>query len=122
MWQQQEKHECAMTTVSDIVQDNSLSKIDLLKIDVERAELDVLFGISRTDWRLISQVVLEVHDVQGRLEHILELLEHTAGFTSVTVTQDETLTGSTLYNIYCSRSRTDTQSGRVPREKQTFHV
>lgn len=119
MWQQQQKHECAMTTVSNIMQNHSLSRIDLLKIDVERAELDVLLGISKTDWRLISQVVLEVHDVQGRLEHILQLLKNTAGFTSVTVTQDETLTGSTLYNIYCSRSTTEIQSAKVPHKKQT---
>ena len=119
MWQQQQKHECAMTTVSDIMQDHSLSEIDLLKIDVERAELDVLLGISKTDWRLISQVVLEVHDVQGRLEHVLHMLKDTAGFTSVTVTQDETLTGSTLYNVYCNRSRTGTQSAKIRHRKQT---
>ena len=119
MWQNQQKHECAMKTVSDIVQDHSLSRIDLLKIDVERAELDVLLGISKTDWKLISQVVLEVHDVQGRLEHILQLLKNTAGFTSVTVTQDGTLTGSTLYNIYCSRSTTGIQSAKVLHKKQT---
>ena len=122
MWQQQQKHECAMTTVSNIVQDHNLSKIDLLKIDVERAELDVLSGISKTDWRLISQVVLEVHDVQGRLERILQLLKDTADFTSVTVTQDETLMGSTLYNIYCSRSRTGTQPAKVPHKKQATHA
>lgn len=108
-----------MTTVSDIVQDHGLSKIDLLKIDVERAELDVLLGISNTDWQLISQVALEVHDVQGRLEFILELLKDTAGFTSVTVTQDETLTGSTLYNIYCNRSRQNTETVQVLHRKQT---
>ena len=122
MWQQQQKHECSMTTVSNIVQDHSLSRIDLLKIDVERAELDVLLGISSTDWRVISQVVLEVHDVQGRLDRILQLLKDTAGFMSVTVTQDETLTGSTLYNIYCSRIRTGNQSAKVPHRKQTIHA
>lgn len=119
MWQQQQKHECAMTTVSNIVQDHCLSKIDLLKIDVERAELDVLSGISNADWGLISQVALEVHDMQGRLEQILELLKDTAGFTSVTVTQDETLTGSTLYNVYCNRPRQNTETVKVPHKKQT---
>ena len=108
-----------MTTVSDILHEHGLSKIDLLKIDVERAELDVLMGISHTDWKLISQVVLEVHDVQGRLEQVLQLLKDTAGFSAVSVTQDETLTGSTLYNIYCSRSRRISQSAKVPHTKQT---
>ena len=108
-----------MTTVSEIVQDHGLSRIDLLKIDVERAELDVLLGISNTDWKLISQAVLEVHDVQGRLQRVVHLLQDTAGFASVCVAQDETLKGSTLYNIYCSRTATGSHNISLTSTKQT---
>lgn len=104
MWRQQQKHVCEMTTVSDIMQDEGLSRIDLLKIDVERAELDVLLGITDAHWKLISQVVLEVHDIRGRLEKVSQILKYTAGFSCVTVTQDEALIGSTLYNVYASRT------------------
>ena len=40
--------------------DCARSKVSLLKVDVERAELDVLRGITREDWNNIHQVVMEV--------------------------------------------------------------
>lgn len=48
--------------------------VDLLKVDVEGAELDVLLGIDAAHWPLIRQVSLEVHDQQGRLGLVCELL------------------------------------------------
>lgn len=105
MLRQQEKHVCSMTTISEIMQRHGLQHISLLKIDVERAELDVLSGVSLSDWQRISQLVMEVHDVQDRLQQITKLLKHDAGFTSVKVTQDEQLKGSTIYNIYCYRQQ-----------------
>ena len=48
--------------------------VDLLKVDVEGAELDVLTGIDEPHWPLIRQVLLEVHDQDGRLTRICELL------------------------------------------------
>jgi FkbM family methyltransferase len=48
--------------------------VDLLKVDVEGAELDVLTGIDEPHWPLIRQVSLEVHDQDGRLARICELL------------------------------------------------
>lgn len=46
---------CAMTTVSALMAEHDLERIDLLKIDVEGAELDVLRGIRPEDWPRISQ-------------------------------------------------------------------
>ena len=105
MLQQQERHVCTMTTVSDIIHRHGLSHVSLLKIDVERAELDVLTGIAESDWQRISQVVLEVHDVQDRLHQVKQLLTEKAGFTSMIVTQDEQLKGSTIFNMYCCRTQ-----------------
>jgi FkbM family methyltransferase len=48
--------------------------VDLLKVDVEGAELDVLRGIDPEHWPLIGQVVLEVQDLDGRLRKICDLL------------------------------------------------
>ncbi|MFY1633278.1 FkbM family methyltransferase [Solwaraspora sp. WMMB335] len=48
--------------------------VDLLKIDVEGAELDVLRGVDADQWPLIGQVTLEVQDLGGRLEAVCELL------------------------------------------------
>jgi FkbM family methyltransferase len=49
--------------------------VDLLKVDVEGAELDVLRGIDDAHWPLIRQVSLEVHDQAGRLAEICGLLQ-----------------------------------------------
>jgi FkbM family methyltransferase len=48
--------------------------IDLLKVDVEGAELDVLQGIDVAHWPMIQQVVLEVQDLSGRLSRVSDLL------------------------------------------------
>ena len=65
--------ECRLTTVSEIVRDNHLAKVDLLKIDAERSELEILAGIADEDWTKIEQIVLEVHD-QPTLEQVEVLL------------------------------------------------
>ncbi len=74
--------------------------VDLLKIDVERAELDVLRGIADKDWRKIRQLVMEVHDDKNTLSAIRELLDEKGSFAKCVVEQDSQLKGSTLYNLY----------------------
>ncbi|ONK10269.1 FkbM family methyltransferase [Streptomyces sp. MP131-18] len=49
-------------------------RVDLLKIDVEGAELDVLRGVDTEHWPLIGRLVLEVQDLDGRLDAIGDLL------------------------------------------------
>ncbi|WNV87602.1 FkbM family methyltransferase [Umezawaea sp. Da 62-37] len=51
-----------------------LSRIDLVKVDVEGAELEVLRGIDDQDWPRIAAVVVEVHDVDSRLAEVERLL------------------------------------------------
>lgn len=46
---------CTMTTVSALMAEHDLKGIDLLKIDVEGAELDVLRGVRPEDWPRIHQ-------------------------------------------------------------------
>ena len=48
--------------------------VDLLKMDVEGAEVDVLLGIDAEHWPLVRQVVLEVQDLDGRLDAVTDLL------------------------------------------------
>ena len=49
-------------------------RVDLLKVDVEGAELDVLRGIDAHQWPLIAQVLAEVQDLDGRLSAVSDLL------------------------------------------------
>ena len=53
---------------------HGLETIDLLKVDVEGAELDCLRGIDARHWPRLKAVALEVHDVDGQLQTIEELL------------------------------------------------
>src|SRR3989339_835409 len=52
-------------SISDVIAENSIKNIDLLKIDIERSEKDVLLGINNKDWNKIQQIVLEVHKEKG---------------------------------------------------------
>jgi len=48
---------CRIRTISSIIKEEKIEQIDLLKIDVEKAELDVLNGIEKQDWRKINQII-----------------------------------------------------------------
>jgi amino acid adenylation domain-containing protein/non-ribosomal peptide synthase protein (TIGR01720 family)/FkbM family methyltransferase len=93
--------ECPLRTLSQILRDNQVEWVDLLKIDVEKSELDVLQGIAEEDWSRIGQIVIEVHDRGGRLEAVRSLLAG-KGFT-VAVEQDTFLAGTPIFNLYCVR-------------------
>lgn len=73
---------CRLSTLSKICQEYTVPSIDLLKIDVEGAELDVLLGIEDQDWPKIKQSVIEVYDVNGRMNTIKKLL-HNKGFNKI---------------------------------------
>lgn len=90
--------ECRLRPLSTILREEGVERIDLLKIDVQKAEADVLRGIEEEDWPRIRQVVMEVHDLSGRLAEVSRFLE-ARGFR-VAVEQDEAVEGSILYNLF----------------------
>ncbi|HBB32138.1 MAG TPA: hypothetical protein DDZ80_11635, partial [Cyanobacteria bacterium UBA8803] len=92
---------CQLITLSEIIRANGIEKIDLLKIDVEKSELDVLGGIEPEDWSKIAQIVVEVHDLEGRLQIVTELLsQHGYEFA---IKQDRMLKNTNLYSVYARR-------------------
>jgi len=98
--------DCALRRLSDVIRTEGVERIDLLKIDVQRAELDVLNGIDDDDWPRIAQIVMELHDgagsaTEGRAGIVLDLLE-ARGF-EVTVEQDPLLLGTDRFNLYAYR-------------------
>lgn len=93
-----ETFECEVKTLSDVIAEQGVERIDLLKIDVEKSELDVLLGVREHDWPKLKQIVIETHDVDGRLEQIESLLRQ-HGFAFVR-DQDEILKGTGIYQIY----------------------
>jgi hypothetical protein len=97
-----QKLRCPLRTISEIVAERSVERIDLLKIDVEKAELDVLAGIAEADWPRVRQVVAEVHDMEGRLDHLRGMFEE-RGY-EVVLEQERALKNTRLYNILARRS------------------
>ncbi|MGA4607266.1 amino acid adenylation domain-containing protein [Pseudoalteromonas maricaloris] len=96
---------CEFTTLSQAIAENGLETIDLLKIDVEKAEWDVLMGISDSDWPRIQQVIIEVHNIDNRVNKVDSLLrEH--GF-HVTIEQEDDARNTSLYQIFAQREKVE---------------
>jgi FkbM family methyltransferase len=95
---------CTLRTLSEVVRELAVPRIDLLKVDVERGEMDVLAGIDAVDWPKIRQIVIEVHDLtSGRVARVQELLRR-KGFARVVVEQEEILRGTDIFNLYALRT------------------
>jgi FkbM family methyltransferase len=102
----QERHfQCQLRRMSDVIDECALKRIDFLKIDVQRAELDVLEGIRGEHWPLIRQIAMEVHDRSvspgGPLQQVVENLRD-GGFHVVTE-QDNRVSGSDRHTVFASR-------------------
>ncbi|HSU81367.1 MAG TPA: FkbM family methyltransferase, partial [Thermoanaerobaculia bacterium] len=89
---------CPLKTLSQVIRENGIEAIDLLKIDTEKSELDVLRGIEEQDWPKIGQIVIEAHDRDGHLEAITALL----GRHGLSVVADDSglLQGTGMVNLY----------------------
>ena len=95
---------CATTTLSSVIEEQRIERVDLLKIDAERAELDVLQGITAAHWPRIAQVVMEVHDLDGRLARVCNLLrDH--GFDHLVVEQSAGLRPFGVHQLWARRSQ-----------------
>jgi amino acid adenylation domain-containing protein/FkbM family methyltransferase len=101
-----EEYECSLQPLSAVIREQGVDRIDLLKIDVQRSELEVLEGIAAEHWPIVQQIVAEVHDAPdqesaGRIDQITQLLE-IRGFR-ITVEQDPLLKDTDRYNLYAVR-------------------
>ena len=102
-------------TVSQIIDEERIDRIDLLKIDVERSELDVLRGVDTRHWPRIDQVCLEVHDTGDRLAQVRDLLAD-RGFTTRCWTPPDGVRN--LVNVYAVRpGRTAVAAAARPRAR-----
>jgi FkbM family methyltransferase len=105
---------CPLKTVSQVIREEGVERVDLLKVDVEKSELEVLEGVEDGHWPRIRQVVVEVHDVDGRLERVQSLLER-QGF-QIAVDQDRALARTRLYNVFAVRPGEPAPSEPPPEE------
>jgi amino acid adenylation domain-containing protein/FkbM family methyltransferase len=89
-----------LNTLSRVIEEEKIERIDLLKINVEKSELDVLKGIRDEDWKKIKQIVLEV-DVSENVEGIVSLLKR-HGY-ELAIEQDYLLEDTPLCYLYAIR-------------------
>ncbi|HEX8988367.1 MAG TPA: amino acid adenylation domain-containing protein [Rhodocyclaceae bacterium] len=97
---QQREVVAQLRTLSGVMAEEGIERIDLLKINVEKSELDVLLGIAPADWPKIRQLAIEV-DRDANLEGITDLLVR-QGY-EVIVEQDPLLRETQLRYVYAAR-------------------
>lgn len=111
-------HECRLTSISDIIRDNQIDRIDLLKIDAEKSELNIIRGIEDCDWSKIDQIVIEIHDPTGEAVRWMSNLLSEKGYRCA-VEQEELLENSGLFNLFATRDETH---DRVGSDSEHFHT
>lgn len=99
--------QCPVISISHLISEEGIQRVGLLKIDVQRAEFDVLHGINDELWPRIDQIVIEVHDNHandspGNVEIARRFLQR-RGYR-VQVEQDDALAGTDRFNLYCVRN------------------
>jgi FkbM family methyltransferase len=85
---------CDVRTLSDTIRQQDLEHVDLLKIDVEGAELDVLEGIEEQHWPRIQQLAMEISPAHKSALTGLSDRLRALGFTKVAV--ESTLGGTAV--------------------------
>ena len=88
--------------LSRVCSELGIDNIDLLKIDVQKAELEVLEGIEAEDWPRVHQLVIEVHDIGGRLQQVTALLR-SRGYVVAIGEQAPIHINSVIRFIYATR-------------------
>jgi FkbM family methyltransferase len=66
---------CEARPLSEAMRELEVDRIDLLKLDVEGCELDVLSSLDAADWHHVDRLIVEVEDVDGRLDRVVALIE-----------------------------------------------
>ena len=95
------KISCKLKPLSKVIDELSLRKIDLLKIDCEGNEHKVINGINEENWPIINQLIIEINDIDGRLEYIKNKLKK-LGF-KIKIIQEPALKKTNLYNLFARK-------------------
>jgi FkbM family methyltransferase len=109
--------DCPIKTISQVIKENNLKKIDLIKIVAEKSELDILKGIQEQDWGKIQQLAIEVHEEGDSLESILKLLKNN-GY-QVKIRQSEIQKKMGACNLIAQRQPQESTSSLGNQEKKT---
>jgi FkbM family methyltransferase len=87
-------------TLSSIIQEQSITSIDYLKIDVEGDEIAVLEGINEPHWSMVRQVVVEAHN-----ERLREQVHNYLAARNFRINEDTNVASVMgVMNVYALRS------------------
>ncbi len=75
-----QKVKIKLKTLSQIIKEYGIEKIDLLKLDAENHETEVLSGIEKPDWIKIRQISMKVHD---HLKNKPDILQNTINLLKI---------------------------------------
>ncbi|HEY3470715.1 MAG TPA: FkbM family methyltransferase [Amycolatopsis sp.] len=98
---QLETHRVAVRPLSPVLDEHGIDRIDLLKVDVEGAELDVLRGLDDRHWPLVRQAVVEVEGWQRNRDAVREVFA-ARGFT-VDARQDAVQRAADIGMVFATR-------------------
>jgi FkbM family methyltransferase len=98
---QLETHRVKVRPLSSALDEQGIDHIDLLKVDVEGAELDVLRGIEERHWPLVRQAVVEVERWRQNRGTVCEVFL-THGFT-VSTEQDAVQQAGDIGMVFATR-------------------
>jgi len=99
--EKEQRYVCELRSISDILDQEDIGTVGLIKIDAEGSELDTLAGIRADHWQRIRQFVMEIHDPKETVCQIRTALE-AQGFGCV-FEEEKRLSGSGILNCYARR-------------------
>jgi amino acid adenylation domain-containing protein/FkbM family methyltransferase len=106
-----------LATLSNVIEQEDIDRIHLLKINVEKSELDVLKGIKDNDWKKIEQIIVKV-DLQETLDPILSMLIE-KGY-DVVADQDALLENTQIHTVYAIRPSNERML--IKQQKKGAHI
>jgi len=73
-------NEAQTISLDDIIKNNNISKVKLLKIDCEGSEYDIIYNSKLFNNKNIEKLAIEIHEIAGKdykklLQHILDVFE-----------------------------------------------
>lgn len=98
---QQEVIAVRSVTLSEAITSAGVPSVSLLKVDVEKSEIEVLDGLADEDWPKVRQVAIEAHEIDGAIARISECLLKQK--FDVAIEQDKQLAGTEIWQIFGTR-------------------
>ena len=95
---QHETISCQVKTLSQVIREQNIQEIDLLKVDVNGSEGDIFNGIEPGDWSIIKQVVVEVPGTGENPGKLTALLKK-QGFARISLENQDAVVKGLFYTI-----------------------